>query len=429
MKVLDNITGKRILITGGTGFIGGRLVEILKTEYDVNVRVMVSNFANIARIARFKIDMLQGDICNNSEVERAVDGCDYVFHCAYGNKGSKEDRRRINVQGTENVLSACLKYDVKRIVHLSTVMVYGDTPDTEIDETYPTKPSGGLYSDTKLEAEKLINEYYERDNLSAAILQPTAVYGPYAPVWGKDTIDKLRTGKVLLINGGEGLCNGVYIDDLISAMLLAAVNNEADGNKFIISGDQPITWKKYYSYYESMLGKAATIEMSEADAIACMGRLRTRKSLFKLLREDTVIRAKLFETPLISNFRKAAIKILPEPALHIINKKIKGNINGKGQSKDVVEKQKKMNGFDNKLIHLMSKKDIQFFKSRTHFKTDKAKNILGYTPRYDFELGMKITGLWADSANLLGNTDSISTHPQKNIFHTDQGTGNKNDEV
>ncbi|MEX2402862.1 MAG: NAD-dependent epimerase/dehydratase family protein [Balneolales bacterium] len=393
----DELNGKQVLITGGTGFIGGRLVEILKTDYDVNVRVLVSNMANVARIARFSVDMIKGDICNPEEVERAVDGCDYVFHCAYGNKGTQENRRRINIEGTRNILAASLNHNVKKVIYLSTIMVYGDTPNAEIDETAPRKFSGGVYSDTKIEAENLAFDYHTNKGLPVTILQPTAVYGPFAPVWSTNVIDKLKKGTVMLINKGEGLCNGVYIDDVVNAILLAAVNKDAEGKAFIISGNQPVSWKEFYSYYENMLGCSSTQDISEADATVYMARLRTRKSLLKVLREDKKMLSSLLETPFISNIRKAAMKILPQPVLFSINKKLKGNAHAQATAK----KDSGINHKPLKPVHAISDADIQFFKTKAHFKIDKAKKVLGYEPRYNFEDGMKLTELWAEAANLL----------------------------
>ena len=90
-----DLSGKRALVTGGTGFIGGRLVERLLRE-GADVRVLVRNFMKAPRLARHSVEMVAGDASVQADVERAVAGCDVVFHCAYGNSGSEEDQRRGN---------------------------------------------------------------------------------------------------------------------------------------------------------------------------------------------------------------------------------------------------------------------------------------------------------------------------------------------
>ena len=134
-----NLSGKRVLVTGGTGFVGGRLVEKLVRECHAEVRVLVRNFAKALHVARYPVEMAYGDVTHPVEVSRAVEGCEIIFHCAYGNSGNEEARRAVNIQGTGNVLEAALRQNVKRIIHLSTVAVYGwDNSAGELTEDSPS---------------------------------------------------------------------------------------------------------------------------------------------------------------------------------------------------------------------------------------------------------------------------------------------------
>ncbi len=83
------LSGKQVLVTGATGFIGGRLVEKLVLEQHANVRVLVRDFSHASRIARFDLEMMRGDITDSSAVTEATKGCEVIFHCAYGFKGSQ----------------------------------------------------------------------------------------------------------------------------------------------------------------------------------------------------------------------------------------------------------------------------------------------------------------------------------------------------
>ncbi len=205
---MTRLQGRTVLVTGATGFIGGRLVEHLIRTEGARVRALVRNFANASRLARFAVDMAPGDLLSADAVERAVAGCDVVFHCAYGNDGDEATRKQVTVDGTAMVLEAARRQNVRRFVHTSTFSVYGDSPSGDLTEESPRKYTGATYGDSKIDAEKLALAYCEK-GLSVAVVQPTIVYGPFGSTWTAKPIEELSTGRVILINGGAGTCNAV----------------------------------------------------------------------------------------------------------------------------------------------------------------------------------------------------------------------------
>jgi len=257
----EKLRGRRVLVTGGTGFIGGRLIEKLVLEQGAEVRVLVREFARASRIARFNLEMVHGDVTDAEAVRSAVRGCDVVFHCAYGNRGTEEEQRAVNVDGTEIVAREVLRAGIPRLVHVSTMAVYGQPSDGDVDETTAYLGPGDAYTQTKRQAERMVVEMSRREGLPAVVLQPTCVYGPYGLAFTIDPLRELRTRKVVLVNGGEGLYNGVYIDDVVNALLLAATEAGAVGEAFLISGDAPVSFREFYGAYERMLGRSSTISM------------------------------------------------------------------------------------------------------------------------------------------------------------------------
>ncbi len=387
-----NFSGKRVLVTGGTGFIGGRLVERLVLECNADVRVLVRNFANASRIARFPVEMVHGNVTESTDVAAAVDGCDIVFHCAWEVQDSESMERRINVEGTGNVLKAALQAGVKRVVHLSTVLAYGATPDGDFDETTSRNPDN-TYGKSNLETERLAVSYTEKQGLPVSVLQPTIVYGPYGRAWTVGVLNQLKRGKVILVNGGDGLCNVVYIDDMVSAILLAAVKAEANGEIFLISGERPVTWKEFYGRYEQILGFSSTVSMTAAEAEAYYTRKfrkgRLFKEAFSILREEGSVRQRVLETREVNAVMKIARQLLPKQ----VKQTLRGRISNNGRHRP-----QGMAG-DKKPILPLHPSIIKVNAAKSRACIDKAKRLLGYQPAFDFESGMRLTEQWARWAN------------------------------
>ncbi len=384
------LAGRKVLVTGATGFIGGRLVERLVLEHGAEVRALVRNLAGAGRLARFPLRVLHGDVTNPSDLKEAIQGCEVVFHCAYGTSGSQKHRAWVNVEGTRQVLAAARAAGVARIVYLSTLMVYGRTADGDLDETAPRRRFGNPYSDSKLAAERIALA----SGLPVAVLQPTAVYGPYGGVWTEAVLRTLRTGRQILVDGGRGLANAVYVDDLVSAMLLAAVKEGAVGEAFLISGEEPVTWKEMFGRFERMLGgERRTVEMTAAEALAFWRRSRRRRpralgEAFRILKQEQRIRERIERTREVLWLRETASTVLPESW----QQRIKARLGGGGRPS--------MPGRELP-VHPLTPELIDFFRARTRARIDKAKRLLGYEPAFSFAAGMDLTEQWARWANLL----------------------------
>jgi nucleoside-diphosphate-sugar epimerase len=393
-----DFSGKRILVIGGTGFVGSRLIERLVVEHGAKVRAIVRNYATAVRIARFPIEMIHGDITVSEDVNRAVEGCDIVFHCAYGNTGSGDQQRQVTVDGTRNIVSSAHFAGITRLVYLSTLSVYGRTVDGDLDEGTARKYSGGYYADTKLDAEKIVQQYSAK-GLSCTTLQPTIIYGPYGPLWTVGILERLKNEGVTIIGDGDGLCNIVYIDDVITSMMLAATEKTAVGETFLISGDKPVTWRRFYEAYERMLGsESRIISVSAKDAKSnykkAQRQARIVNQLRNILRENELIRNRIIETPEATKLLRTVRSLLPPRSWTALKRQVKGAEDnglpiklGDSSFRPVPE-----------VIHPL---DVDLAQTKTWVRIDKARRILNYDPQFGFERGMKVTEQWARWANLL----------------------------
>lgn len=376
------------------------------TERGARVRALSRTVARTAWISRYPVDIVVGDVRDPDCVRRATQGCDIVFHCAYGNSGPEAERREINVEGTRNVLDAAIGADVRRVVHLSTLMVYGATADGVLDENAPKRYFGNVYSDSKLDAERLAVEYAQRRNAPVVILQPTAVYGPFASPWTVNVLRSLTMGRAILVNGGDGLCNAVYVDDLVDAMFLAATRPCIAGDAFLISGETPVTWRTFYEHYERMIGARRTIGMSAPDALAHWeGHHRKPRSLVTelkdLLRGDAAARQQLAGARELLVLRNLVRRVLPAGLRRAVKARVLAT---------PVPEARVTSQDDGLPVHPLSPRMVTFLSTKTSVSIAKAKQLLGYQPRFDLPTGMRLTEEWARWAGYLPDRPRLVKH-------------------
>ncbi len=249
---------ERVLITGATGFIGARLAETL-TGLGVQVVCPVRHWGRASRLARLPVEMVAGDIMDRSSIRAAVDGCDVVVHGALDFRISGRAHIRAAAQGTENVLRATLDAGVSRVVHLSSAAVHGlaPAPDGPYTEDRPLHPTGHDYCDGKIAAERIALDLHRVNGLPVTVLRPTVVYGPFG-YYSEAPARAARERRLSLPAGDPGVCNSLYIDNLIQAILLGAVRTEAIGQIFYISDERPVSWREYLEAHASALGPGLT---------------------------------------------------------------------------------------------------------------------------------------------------------------------------
>lgn len=240
MRFFSNMA-KKVLITGGAGFLGVNIArKLVKDGYVVRLFDLVSlNAGDLVN----KVKVMRGDIRNKTHVEKAIKGQDYVIHAAaiLPPQKSKQLMFEINVNGTENVLSVSLKNKIKRLVFISSTEVYGvpeKCPQTEESRLDPI----GHYGESKVFGEKLCEDYMKK-GLSVNILRPKTFLGPGRLGVFQKLFEAIITGKrVLILGNGDNLFQLLAVSDLVDAVEKAMVS-KIDKEIFNIGAKDFGTWR------------------------------------------------------------------------------------------------------------------------------------------------------------------------------------------
>ena len=377
----------RILVTGATGFIGSRLCELLSLEHRVPYRALVRNFARAARIARLEAELVAGDMLDAGSLARAVEGCDAVVNLAHADDKTAEKQ-------TALLVDACARAGVRRFVHISSMAVHGPSPKlAEVTEsTAPIERWDEPYSDAKAAAEAVVSAAAKRGTLATVILRPTIVYGPFS-FFVTPIVQDARRGTISLIDGGRGLCNAVYVDDVCDAIMAALDRDEAVGAAFLINGDTRLTWRDFITTFADMIEGAKTIHDHSLEEIAAYWKAQRPRA------RDSVI---------------AASRLAVSPAFHAqlatippLGKLIRG-------TKELVAswitaEQKMMLKFglqgrsaaDVAPARMPSEGRVVREAYRSWVSNDLAKARLGWVPAHPFALGARRTGEWMRFARLV----------------------------
>ncbi|MGI3785724.1 MAG: NAD-dependent epimerase/dehydratase family protein [Janthinobacterium lividum] len=387
----QDLAGVRVLVVGASGFLGGRLVERLVVEHGARVRVLVRRVMGAASLARLPIEVVVGDVLDPVVVEAAAEGCAVIFNCAKGKGSDPALRRAVEVDGVQHLVRAAGRNSA-RLVQVSTMAVYDLHRHGVLDESSPAAPRGDAYADAKLEGERAALQLGAQLGVPVVVIQPTVVYGPNAGVHGTEILEELTTGRVVLVNGGTGVCNAVYVDDVVTALQSAATAERAPGERFLVTGPGHPTWAEFFAAFEAMLGVQRTVGLSEAEAVTLWRRSRRRPWLLsEALRaagEDRALRARLLGTKEGALARQAVRRVhsLRPPA-------VPARSAPSAQTSTISEVE----------LELQAPRPwlARYLASKPTVSNAKAHDLLGYQPAFGLEHGMHLTEQWARWVGLL----------------------------
>jgi nucleoside-diphosphate-sugar epimerase len=235
-------------VTGGSGFIGGRLIERLVRDGHT-VKALARSDAAATRVRRAGAEPVSGDLADVAAMRNGAEGCELAFHAAamLGDWGSPEDFERGNVLGTRHALAAGSQAGVSRFVHVGTeAALMAGEPLVEVDERAPLRPdSPVLYSATKARAEQAVLDA-DREGFATVVVRPRFVWGRGDTTLLPAMTEMVRSGRFAWIGGGRHRTATTHVDNTVEGLVLAAQRGRG-GNAYFVTDGEPVVFREFVS--------------------------------------------------------------------------------------------------------------------------------------------------------------------------------------
>ena len=234
-------------IIGASGFIGSRTTEVFCLENIAEVRAIVRSSSSLSRLTHLNLESCIADALDITSLETALTGCDIAIYCAAGSPWFLK-------QTAISTYKAAEKAGVTRLVYLSTASVHGQAPPVGTDENSPLSDRQPLaYNNAKVWVERKLLQLSEKGTTEIVILRPGIVVGPGSS-WIVGFANSLLSGTAYLVNRGEGICNSIYIDNLVHAIRLSLTAPDVNQQAFLVGDAETITWADLYRPIAKALG-------------------------------------------------------------------------------------------------------------------------------------------------------------------------------
>jgi nucleoside-diphosphate-sugar epimerase len=241
-------TPRTVFVTGGSGFIGGRLVRRLVAE-GARVRALARSDRSAATVEALGAEAVRGDVDDADSIAAGAAGCEVAFHLAahLGDWGPWEEFERANVGGTRNALDGCARAGVARFVHCGTeAALMAGEPLIQVDETAPLRPdSPAPYPATKAKAERAVRDA-SRAGFETVVVRPRFVWGAGDTTLLPPMIAMVEAGRFAWIGGGGNLTAIAHVDNVVEGLLLGAERG-APGEAYFVTDGDPVVFREFVS--------------------------------------------------------------------------------------------------------------------------------------------------------------------------------------
>src|SRR4051794_14604318 len=269
-------------VTGGSGFIGSRLIQRLKSA-GWDVRALARSDRSEATVKGLGAEPVRGDISNAGAIIAGAEGCTVTFHAAahVGDWGPRDDFIRDNVTGTQNALSGSAAAGVRRFVHVGTeAALLAGEPLVNVDESAPLRPdSPSLYPSTKAMAEQAVRQANQTGAFETVVVRPRFVWGPGDTTILPSLSEAVKSGQFRWIDGGRHRTSTTHVDNVVEGLVLGAERGVAGAAYFVTDGE-PVVFRDFVTKLLATQGidpGDGEVPLGVASALAAAGESAFRR--------------------------------------------------------------------------------------------------------------------------------------------------------
>lgn len=243
----------RVLLTGASGFLGRRITSRLRADGHAVTALLLPEEPE----ADLEADgIVRGDITRPDSLRGAMAGQDAVVHLAgaVGYGQSFPRCRRLNRDGTANVVHEAVRVGVRRFVQMSSVSVYGRVAEVRLTEDAPLHRIGDPYGDTKIDAEEIVTACANAGDLDLTILRPTVIWGPGDVLFLPKLIENLESGRARVVGPGTNIVDAVHVDDVARLVSCVLADPASIGRVYNVNNPENPTWGDLVSDLAAAIG-------------------------------------------------------------------------------------------------------------------------------------------------------------------------------
>lgn len=375
------MSARKLLILGASGFVGTTLAERMGQRPGWEVVPVIHSAGSAWRLARHGRPLAQVDIGDRAALREVLRDVTHVVNCTRGG-------REVMIDGLANVLAECQAAKVRRFVHLSSVLVYGDPPKpSSATEDGPPDDAQdpASYGAMKLEQDRMVEEAV-RKGLSSVVLCPPNISGPFS-LYLCGIVDGLRKGSFGLVGDGAGPCNLVDVRTLCAAIEAALEVDDAaaDGKRLFVTDGEPVSWR---GVVDALIELAGVDQVRPVDRELLLRRVRQQqaappsslgRSLKHLVSSD--VREALRKDPLLARVDKLARR-----SVAMMGPGIEGRLRRSIEGTTPVPRIDMLAGLQIGLC-------AQQLREVTH-RDDRIRQVLGFAPPVGFQASMADFRRW-----------------------------------